>query len=793
MPILQNDIRLLQSHNMHDVPEGGGAPSGVVIPDGVSNAIFKDVSDADRAIGAVKLRKIFQHVNTPDTDTFLGSLLTCTQPTDPQISTLLFSNQSTFDTRADAANRVAAYKYYGAVWHGFMLESHPKGIRQLRIFQTPDTELPPIGKTLYIVQNEGLPTQFGQYVQVSRVNSAERSFVGDDGKPYKALVVTCDLTTPLERDFAGTEANRFFRRGNGAALVRDTFVADAGSYKGSSKLKSAAAIGDMSAKLKDVFTQIVPSSRTESPLINMFPSGQSASLVPAGDGRVQIVTTQNFSSADVVNVGNAIVPESLQCTTSVGTLTDKGGQLLNGSSVVGTVKYDAGEIVYTAGFLGGQKTITYKPAVAILHMADSAMLLVTAENRALNWSMTTPVAPAKGNVAVSYRVGQRWYTLHDDGSGVLRGSDSSFGIGQVLYSTNTITLNCGALPEVGSAILFFWGSTGEYLDMTAQAQRLVKRASLVLPLGEVVAPDGMTIAWSDGGEQTATVAAGGEVTGTLTGGGTVTGVVDVVAKEILLQPALLPPPETVFTVTYLPKGVAHIKQSANALCDGAGLCTGNLGANVRAHSVDLAVDVTPSMLYSQVGRYGDEGKAINPRKLRVRFTDDGNGKLICRTGAHAGQQMGTINYITGDFSVATSMSTAFEYEHWNKVFVSSFLYTRMNGTGVGFNGTQSEQLTITKPDTLLGTIYLNSGGKASVEDGAAMVGSWVLAQAGSPPSKTVNIVASGLRIDLLGGASGSIQSGSFRANIGGKQIYDEQGSVYLTGSTATRTYTGAAI
>ena len=76
MAILEGDLRLLQSVNMADVPEGGGGPSGRVIPDGESNAIFPDVSDVDRTTGRVRFRKLFAHVNTLTTEMVMGTLLT---------------------------------------------------------------------------------------------------------------------------------------------------------------------------------------------------------------------------------------------------------------------------------------------------------------------------------------------------------------------------------------------------------------------------------------------------------------------------------------------------------------------------------------------------------------------------------------------------------------------------------------------------------------------------------------------------------------------------------------------
>ena len=70
MPIQSGDVKLLKSAVMADVPEGGGAPTGTTIADGVSNAIFPDISELDRAGGRVNLRKSFVSVQTDDTDNF---------------------------------------------------------------------------------------------------------------------------------------------------------------------------------------------------------------------------------------------------------------------------------------------------------------------------------------------------------------------------------------------------------------------------------------------------------------------------------------------------------------------------------------------------------------------------------------------------------------------------------------------------------------------------------------------------------------------------------------------------
>lgn len=773
MTILESDLRLLQSVNMADVPEGGGGPSGVVIPDGASNAIFPDVSDVDRTTGRVRFRKVFAHVNTLTTEMVMGMLLTCTQPQDPQISMVLFSNNSVFDQRSDAANRVASYTFFGPVWRGMLFELHPKGIRQIRLFQPPGSEPPPVGKCLYLVQNEGLPSQISQYVQVAKVTGAEQTFYNDVSgiRQYQAYIVTCDLTTSLEYDFKGSEANSRYERNKDAAIVRDTFVGDSGSFKSSTKLSKPASVGDMTIHVNSIYAQLIPSSRMESALVNMTPAGQSTALVPAGGGQVRITTTQSFDDANIINVGGAITPGTLSVATQAGTLTDKGGQLMNGDAVVGTVRYGAGELVYLSDSIGGQKTITFKPSVPVLQITESAAIAVTAESRALNWAYTATSTITTGNVSVSYMAAGRWYTLTDDGTGVLRGADSSFGIGQVLHATNTITLNCAVLPDVGSAILFYWGTAQEYVDATPAAQQVVNAASLIIPLADVPNAAGLKLKWNDGGECTATASDNYILSGSLAGGGSVTGRLDPLAKEIVLTPTRLPPPSTDFTIEYEPKGVFTMLASA-AAGDSDGVVTANIGADVMRHTVEIYVDTTIDAVPGRGQWASWPVHYRDVKKYRVRVTDDGNGNLILRTGAGAGASVGTVNYDTGAVQIHTAMQGSYAA---TAVFA-----------GYGSTAFTQEPLFEGK---VMGTDYLQKPGRATPADASNAVIRFI--KSDLPESaKTVTLRASGLRFKLPIPDESIAQPGSLRATFGGKAIRDVGGLVLLEDVNGARTYTG---
>ena len=119
MAILTGDIKLLKSAVMADVPEGGGAPTGIEIPDGVSNAIFPDISEIDRAGGDVSLRKVFAKVQTANVDTYLGAnVIVAEPPQDPRVSVTLFKALDSFETRDSAQSRMEAYLFRGAVLLG---------------------------------------------------------------------------------------------------------------------------------------------------------------------------------------------------------------------------------------------------------------------------------------------------------------------------------------------------------------------------------------------------------------------------------------------------------------------------------------------------------------------------------------------------------------------------------------------------------------------------------------------------------------------------------------------------
>ena len=289
MPILSGDIKLVASQVMDDVPEGGGAPTATVIVDGLSNAIFPDVSEMDRAGGRVNLRKLHVSVQTADRDTYMGSnVIVSEPPADPNISITLFTTRSAFDRRTDAASMIESYLIRASPWGGFLLENHVAGQRVIQIFQRPEMAEPTIGRTLVLVLNEGLNTEVVQYVRIIRVDSTIRTFTNSTGAPYQAKVCTCDISDALRSNFAGSPATWNFTVTAGKTLLRDTSVADAGAYFGVAPLRLAAAIGESQVSATSIYTRLVPSAATETVAIDIKPSAQRSLPLAASPRAVSV-------------------------------------------------------------------------------------------------------------------------------------------------------------------------------------------------------------------------------------------------------------------------------------------------------------------------------------------------------------------------------------------------------------------------------------------------------------------------------------------------------------------------
>ena len=638
MGIKAGDVKLLASAVMDDVPEGGGAPSSHVIADNVSNEIFKDISESDRARGRFNAAKVHVSIQTEDTDTYLGAnVIVGRPPEDPNVSIALFTRNDVYDTRDQAVARLEAYLNRGPEWGGLLYENHIAGQRSIQLFQRVNAEVPAVGHTLCLVLNEGLANEREQYVRAIRVTTTIRTFTYNTDQDYQAAIVTLELSDPLRYDFKGSPANRQFLAASGATKVRDTVVADAATYAGVVALAAPVTLGDFTLRATTIFTPLVPSAQVETPITATSPIAGSGT--PARAQRsFTYSSTQTWTTTTALTLPGGCTPGTLSIAASGVTIVDSGGVLMVGDQQVGTIDYANGILTLSTGSYPGTKQITFEPSAYLVRMPQSYDIQVTQESRALNYVGFINPVPMPGTTTISYRAQGRWYVLSDNGSGALRGYDSSAGAGTINTTTGDFVATLGALPDVGSSIVVQWGVPTQEYSRPVTTLKASQTVPLEVAAGESMNPALLNFSWNDGTARTATTSTAGVISGDATGS------VDLNLNQFAFTPNLLPPYGTEITATYDigPRTEVMLSHPAR---DGGGQLPIDPGAtNLVPGSVivqwNTLTDTSVLELYTreQLLQMGIT-TGVDPIQTA---RDDGNGKLLLN-----GVQVGTVNYTTG--------------------------------------------------------------------------------------------------------------------------------------------------
>ena len=640
MPILSGDIKLVASQVMDDVAEGGGAPTSTVIADGVSNAIFPDISELDRAGGRVNLRKLHVSVQTSDTATYMGSnMIVAEPPEDPNVSVTLFTTESTFDRRSNASSRVESYLNKGPLWPGILYENHIIGQRSIQVLQEVNTELPAIGQTLVLVQYENLPNQIEQYIRTTAVESVTRTFYDANGNPFDKAVVTLSISDSLRYDLTGSPATKQLTLATNAAKMRDTVVADAGTYVGVTPLAQVANLGDFTINAESVYTQLVPSAQTESPITDVRTNGLSAALVATG-GPITQTISMGFTTATNMFVGGPIYPGSLSIERSGVTAVDQGGLLVSAAVEVGQVDYDNGIVKLSTNVWGtsdGSHVVTFTPATVPELVSDQRAIRVTAESRALNYAFVMDDVPVPRTLSLSYLAQGRWYVLRDNGAGKLTGISSAYGVGTLNYTTGSVLVTLGALPDVGSSIVvqsysqvttvgssntMLTNSGKVYVPINTDGLMSEEKGSVPLTMG------GVTVTWGAGKSAT-------DSAGTLTGDAT--GTVDYANGVIRISPTLLPEPDTVFTIA---RNTGTVQTATGVAVAGGILGVGSITPGSVSFDIPVVFHYAVNDTFTT---------AFRQREITIAVADDGAGNLRFMENGQS-SLAGSINYASGALS-----------------------------------------------------------------------------------------------------------------------------------------------
>lgn len=654
MPVETNNLVLYKSERLTDTTDGGGKYSGQVVVDGESNNLFPDVSELDRTMGRVSLRKIFAGINNSDTESLMGSTVFVSKnPDDPNVSALLFSTESHTDVRSNAANRIENYLAKGGQIAGTPLDTLWQGMKliQAAMFKT-DTESS-VGDTIVLIYNEGLSTESEQYVRITKVETRIASMI-INGNSVEYKIVTYSINDPLERDFVGLSATQWYNGAKSPTIIRDTIVADTGKYYASVKIAEDVAVNSFTIQAASIFSQLIPSSQTETPLVDLNALSENVALIAGNSGTITSPFTTTVNTSQSLYIGSGVLPGSVSFSLFGQSITDNGGTLRTVTGTqVGTIDYQNGHIVWTNAIGTGSATIniTFTPATALTQPFESYALPVTANNQGTNWTGVLLPIPAPGALSISFMAQGKFYTLKDNGTGRLIGANESIGTGSINYQTGSWLLTTGALPDVGTPILLLWGTP---ITTFARDDLAVLPAAIEFDLNQLgIAASSVTVTWLlEGVEKTATSNAQGQFTGDATG------TINYALGTGKIIPNKLPQKNTVFTFAFNygePK--AQTKAAVAPDSNNKLMFTIGTGSAIQPNSVELSIPVS-------AGSGSTESQIIT---LFDKPIDASTGNLVDSFG----NIQGTITYATGAVEVTPVLSVT----TWKTVYLPQTYYT----------------------------------------------------------------------------------------------------------------------
>ncbi len=552
MAITVDKLKFYTAERMTDFEDGGGQMTDNEIVSGASNQIFDDISDVDRASGDLSLRKVYAAVTSADTDKYLDAgVVILRPPADENTSVVAFSTGSHYDERSDLVALLENSISRGVRYNGWLYGTHVPGQRALLLWTRPEIEAPSVGARLCLINLVNGVETTSEYVWITSVVT-ERQTKTDEKGQYEIQAITCELAYPLIYNYSGNEPARIDPSGivNGGLAYETRYNPDIIALYGIKPLAVAAATSDYSVQVDSLYQQMIPTGLQETALADTNPGGDSPALVGGTsdpDSRSSFTTALNLVKPDgTMYLGGACSPGTLSITVSGATLTDQDGViLLGGVTDVGSLDYSNGVCTFNSAcpnYSTASKTVSYRPAVRDLRVADTMGLNVTVENRGYVWVATLAPIPAPQSLRVAYQVNSAWYVLYENGSGQLSGADSSYGAGSLNYSTGTVTLTTGELPDVDSTILFSWTTPVNYIIRGGATVNPAKIRGQTAH--QQLVPGSVSISWS-----TITLAEPVTPDGTLTGTGG-SGTVDYATGEWTVIPDSLPAIGTEFTVAY---------------------------------------------------------------------------------------------------------------------------------------------------------------------------------------------------------------------------------------------------
>ncbi len=469
------DIKLMASQRLDDTDQGGGQMTGTEVVDGAVNNLFPDISRLDRTYGRVSMRKAFLSVRTLNRAVYYGSHEVMTQQAaDPLVGVSFFTTKDWFDTRNAARNRIEAYLVKGTLWNAALFGDVYKGSKALK-FQHSSSEAPPeIGDVLVLFStvdlNGTVIPEREQFVRVVSVTTdANHQFTDNGGAVYTKAVTDIEIGSALLYDFKGEGVIKTSDYTTAKTKIYDTVVADSSKYYGVSTLAEPIDKDTFQLRVTDVNTPLVPSAQSQTPITD---AGAGTVTSPVIFGSQPSTVTGTMYLADTAPfkrfVGTAVKPGSFSAPGASLTDNGKGDLVQDPVGVVGSIEYNTGTLNFNVNPGVSSSSYSFDAAVAPEQVATAGSIAIDINNRGFVYTFRCVPLPQPITLRVDFLSGGKWYSMWDKGGGEIKGTDSSIGSGAINYSTGSLSVTLGAMPDVGSSILFFWSGAVKYRDMPAQ-------------------------------------------------------------------------------------------------------------------------------------------------------------------------------------------------------------------------------------------------------------------------------------------------------------------------------------
>lgn len=772
MPITTQDVKLRQSAVVNDQDFAGGRMSGNDIVDGELNNLFDDINRLDRTVGRVSLRKAYAFARNNDLTKWQGVHAIVTQPAaDPGVFVTMFGLDSHVDTRLNARNHLEQYLASGPPTPYFCWDTQPAGALAISVFTNPANPLPTPGDTLVLsVENGSVNVGQQQFIRIVRF-SDEIITIASGTRQVQVRVITIEIDQPLRFNVPGELISDNIIN-SPRTVVRRTTVAGGKRYYSVHKVTQEAELGATSLQLDRTQTPVVPSNQQQLGLIDQQIGADTVTITRIRAQGANPITEGLFGVSSISNTvvyiaQRAVVPGSvvlrLQLGTRVAVFTDDGkGNLVRDASSSTAIPADAGgRIVYATGQMlitgsFGSTTfplvtignppasrLVYQPAAAIPDIQHTDGILINSSNRGLVYTRTLLPRPTQQTLRVAYRTNGRWITLRENGDGTITGLPGEGG-GTIQFATGSVVVTLGAEPDIGSHVLFGWGSAVHYqlpgTNVTSQVGEVVIQAAQV-----PILPNTVTVSWPTA--QTVT----DNGSGVLSGNGT--GTVNYQTGEIRFRPTTLPATGAALTLAYETAG-NRFTETPTPGGSGGNVTLTLANGSVDPRSVRIRVQYSSSTIIELPGGL-----------VTVELVDNGSGDIIVRqsTPAPTARRSGAfipINLVVGSINYSTGVITLSENVaagHVVWVYQGGFTW-------------ETQSSSILFEDSI--DVRYSAAGSPQVQEDAATITQLAVSIRGQ---------------ELLAG----IAPGSIFYTLNGRQYYDRGGIMYYRDSNGQETQGGA--